>query len=388
MPPAAMQLANFNPEEFLRETWQKGPLLIRNAWRSWRNPLGPDELAGLACEPGVESRLVTKWPDLWELEHGPLPEDRFSRIGQTPWTLLVQAVDHHAPEVAALLEPFGFIPNWRVDDVMVSYAVDGGGVGAHFDNYDVFLVQGLGQRRWQVGGRCDHATPLLPHDDLRLLANFDPTDEWVLDPGDILYVPPGVAHNGVAVGDDCMTYSIGFRAPSRSELIAGWAEHLLGELADDDRYSDPALAVQDNPGEISREALARLQGMVVERVLDPHSFADWFGEYSTTPKTPDIDWRPERPVKLGYLRSCIAQGIPLLRNPASRFAFVQDDGGSLTLFVDGRSYRCSGLAATLAERLCASHHLAIDEEALKSNESLALITELANQGSVVFQVHD
>ena len=119
---------------------------------------------------------------------------------------------------AALIEPFRFIPNWRIDDVMVSYAVDGGSVGPHFDQYDVFLVQGLGQRRWQIGRQCDGATPLLPHDDLRLLANFEATDEWVLEPGDILYVPPGYAHNGVAVGDDCMTYSIGFRAPSRGDL--------------------------------------------------------------------------------------------------------------------------------------------------------------------------
>lgn len=383
-----MQLVNFNTEEFLHQTWQKEPRLIRNAWDSWSNPLRPDELAGLACEPGIESRLVTKSPDRWELEHGPLPEDRFEKIGKMPWTLLVQAVDHHVPEVAALLEPFRFIPNWRVDDVMVSYAVDGGGVGAHFDNYDVFLVQGLGRRRWQVGARCDHTTELLPHDDLRLLASFDPVDEWILDPGDILYVPPGVAHNGIAVGDDYMTYSIGFRAPSRGELIAGWAEDVVAELEDDDRYSDPALVAQDNAGEISRQALARLQGMVAERLLDPRAFARWFGEYSTTPKSRDIDWRPERPINLGDLGSCIAEGVPLLRNPASRFAFVRGDPGSLTLFVDGHSYPCSGLAATLAEQFCANRRLVIGQEVLGSEDSLALTMDLVNQGSAAFEPLD
>jgi 50S ribosomal protein L16 3-hydroxylase len=185
-----MQLRSFDMAEFLRETWQKKPLLIRNAWSSWSNPLEPDELAGLACEERIESRLVIQSADGWKLEHGPMPEERFRKVGRNPWTLLVQAVDHHVPAVAALLEPFRFLPNWRVDDVMVSYAVDGGGVGAHFDQYDVFLVQGLGTRRWQIGGRCDEATELLPHNDLRLLAAFEPTEEWVLEPGDMLYVPP------------------------------------------------------------------------------------------------------------------------------------------------------------------------------------------------------
>lgn len=383
-----MRLADFDVERFLREYWQKKPLLIRNAWDSWSNPLDPDELAGLACEPGVESRLVTQAADRWQLEHGPLQEARFGKLGKAPWTLLVQAVDHHVPAVAALLEPFRFVPNWRVDDVMVSYAVDQGGVGAHFDQYDVFLVQGLGRRRWQIGARCDQATPLMPHDDLRLLASFEPTDEWVLGPGDILYVPPGVAHNGVAVGDDCMTYSIGFRAPSRGELIAGWSEHLVDGLGDDDRYADPTLAMQDNPGEISASALARLQQMIAEAVLDPAAFAHWFGEYSTAPKNQEIDWRPDAPIAPGDLRSCAEQGAPLLRNPASRFSFVRGEAGALTLFVDGRSYPCTGSAAAFAEQLCAQPQVAIGNEALLSDETVAVIVDLVNHGSVAFEPAD
>ena len=285
--------ARFDKESFLRDCWQKRPLLIRNPWKSWRNPVSPDELAGLACEEAIESRLVTRRSDSWSLEQGPLAESRFGRLGRKPWTLLVQAVDHHVPEVAALLEPFRFIPNWRVDDVMVSYAVDGGGVGPHFDQYDVFLVQGLGRRRWRLGGACDRDTELLPHDDLRLLASFEPTDEWVLEPGDILYVPPRIAHDGIAVGDDCMTYSIGFRAPSRRELIADWSEALLADLDDDDRYADPDLPPQQNPGEITAQALARLHGMVTERLLDRDAFARWFAQSATSPKYPDLDWRPD-----------------------------------------------------------------------------------------------
>jgi 50S ribosomal protein L16 3-hydroxylase len=379
-----MQLCNFDVDQFLRDTWQQKPQLIRNPWNAWSNPLEPDELAGLACEPGVESRLVTRSPDRWELEHGPLPEARFGEMGKQPWTLLVQAVDHHVPAVAALLEWFRFIPNWRVDDIMVSYAVDGGGVGAHFDQYDVFLVQGLGQRRWRIGQRCDHTTELMPHDDLRLLANFEPTDEWILGPGDILYVPPGVAHHGIALGDDCMTYSIGFRAPSRSELIAHWAEYLCAGLEDDDRYADPGLAAQDNPGEISPQALVRLWDLVAERMLDPDGFAKWFGRFSTAPKNPEIDWRPEQSIDLDGLRSRLALGTPLLRNPASRFSFIRQQAEALVLFVDGRSYDCTGVAAALAEQLCAQADVRIAAEPAASAESLALILDLLQRGSVAF----
>ena len=377
--------AHFDAQAFLRDHWQQKPLLIRNPWTAWVNPIDPDELAGLACEPEVESRLVTHTPDRWALEHGPLDEARFGQVGAQPYTLLVQAVDHHVPAVAALLEPFRFIPNWRMDDVMVSYAVDGGGVGAHFDHYDVFLVQGLGRRRWQVGARCDDSTPLLLHDDLRLLAEFDPTDEWILDPGDVLYVPPGFAHNGVAVGNGCMTYSIGFRAPSRSELIAGWSEHIVDTLVDDDRYRDPGLVRQDNPGEISAEALARLQAMMASSLLDPAAFAQWFGEFTTAPKSHEMDWRPEEPVELDEVRSRVEQGAPLLRNPASRFAFVRSEGGELSLFVDGRAHRCTGPAAAFAEALCAHDRIDVDRDLPGSDEAARLIVDLINQGSVAFE---
>src|SRR5688572_6389789 len=236
-----MQLAHFDSDAFLRDYWQKRPLLIRNPWKTWSNPLTPDELAGLACEDGVESRLVERAAESWSIEHGAFPETRLRTLRDANWTLLVQAVDVFVPAVAALIEPFRFVPDWRIDDVMVSLAADGGGVGPHFDQYDVFLVQGLGRRRWRIGAMCDASSLLLAHDDLRLLADFAPLEEHVLGPGDILYVPPGIAHDGIAESDDCMTYSVGFRAPSRSELVAHFCDHVLGTLEDDDRYADPNL---------------------------------------------------------------------------------------------------------------------------------------------------
>jgi 50S ribosomal protein L16 3-hydroxylase len=383
-----VKLVNFDIETFLRDYWQQKPLLIRNPWAAWQNPLEPDELAGLACEPEVESRLVIGAQGSWAVEHGPLAEVRFAALGQEPSTLLVQAVDHHVPEVAALIAPFRFIPNWRIDDVMVSYATDGGGVGPHFDQYDVFLIQGHGRRRWRVGQHCNADSPLLPHEDLRLLAEFEATDEWLLEPGDILYVPPGIAHDGVAVGDDCMTYSIGFRAPSRHELITSFADELVAEMEDDDRYIDPGLASQTNPGEISATALATLHQMVTEKLADRDAFARWFGEYTSAPKYPEVDWKPEAPAEADELRSWIANGEPLSRNPASRFSFVRAEGGEVLLFVDGECFETEGDAAGFAEMLCAQEDMVVDANLTQSGPTMAMLVQLYNQGSIAFDQED
>lgn len=384
-----MHLHSFDSAAFLRDYWQKKPLLIRNPWGRWTNPLEPDEMAGLACEPEVESRIVVQSggasPEGWTLEHGPFDAERFAALGEAPWTLLVQAVDQFVPEVAALVEPFRFVPDWRIDDVMVSYAVDGGGVGAHYDQYDVFLIQGLGRRRWRIGPVCDSRSPLVPHDDLRLLAGFEATAEWVLEPGDILYLPPGVAHHGIAVGDDCMTYSVGFRAPARSELIADWCDHLLETMSDDDRYADPDLAAQDNPGEIAPAALERVRAMIAEKMLDPAAFAKWFGCYSSTPKYPEALERPEAPVAPDAVRARLADGEALVRNPASRFSFVRAAAGTVVLFADGESFDCAAAGAPLAERLCATPLWEpIDAEGLSAAD-LGLIVRLIDQGSLVFE---
>ncbi|MDP9057789.1 MAG: cupin domain-containing protein [Pseudomonadota bacterium] len=378
---------SFDIAAFLRDSWQKRPLLIKNPWADWQNPLAPDELAGLACEADVESRLIARNGGRANgrlvCEHGPIDATRFGRLGKKHWTLLVQAVDHHVPAVAALIEPFRFVPNWRIDDVMVSYAVDGGGVGAHFDQYDVFLIQGLGIRRWRVGQACDASTALLPHDDLRLLADFTPTAEYWLEPGDMLYLPPGTAHDGVAVGDDCMTYSIGFRAPACSELISDWADHVASQLPQDDRYTDPGLRLQDNPGEIAPDAIAALHGLVTAKLQDRAGFARWFGEFTTTPKYAEIDWRPDVPLESADLRQRLASAA-LHRNPASRFSFIRHGSDAVWLFVDGECFDCRDASAVFATRICANTALVVDAPVLSSDAALAVITQLYNQGSVSF----
>lgn len=378
-----MVLKDFDSAAFLRDYWQKAPLLIRNPWPVWNNPLEPDELAGLACEAEVESRLVVGAQGSWAVEHGPMAETHFARLGKAPSTLLVQAVDHHVPEVAALIEPFRFIPNWRIDDVMVSYATDGGGVGPHYDQYDVFLIQGKGRRRWRVGQLCDDDSPLIHHDDLRLLAEFHATDEWVLEPGDILYVPPRIAHDGVAVGDDCMTYSVGFRAPSRSELLTHFVDDLVAQMQDDDRYSDPDLAIQDNPGEISNIALDRLHRLAIEQLQDRASFTRWFGHYSSTRKYPEIDWSPEDLVSEADIETCLRSAAIVMRNPASRFSFVQE-GVMTLLFVDGSSFECVSACKAFAEALCKKDRVALPPHPNPDAELVKLMTDLVNQGSIAF----
>lgn len=382
-----MYFNNFDADGFLRDYWQRRPLLIRNPWAAWANPLAPDELAGLACEEDVESRLIEQRQGELSAENGPFPEDRFGKLGRSQWTLLVQAVDHYVPDVAALIAPFRFIPNWRIDDVMVSLAADQGGVGPHFDQYDVFLIQGLGRRRWQVGQKCDGSTALLPHDDLRLLADFDVTGEWVLEPGDILYVPPGIAHNGVALGDDCMTYSIGFRAPSRAELIGHYADDLLDTIPDDDRYSDAGLQRQSNTGEISAGALDALHAMITARLGDKTAFARWFGGYNSTPKYPDMDWTPEEPIEPDELCARLMGGEALDRNPASRFSFVRQAGGVL-LFADGECFECRNEAAALAEIICAQDRMIVPAKQAQSAGAMSVLAALYNRGSVAFADED
>ena len=376
-----MKLVRFDPAAFLGTHWQQSPLLICNPWDDWQCPIEPDELAGLACEPEVESRLIVQQgPENWALQQGPFDAERFADLGALPWTLLVQAVDHHVPEVAALLSQFRFVPDWRIDDVMISFATTGGGVGPHFDQYDVFLIQGRGRRRWRIGQRCDDATPLREHQDLRLLAEFDEQAVYDLGPGDVLYVPPGVAHDGIALDDDCMTLSIGFRAPSLAELITGWSDHVLDGLGEDDRYSDPMLPLQLHPGEITADALERLQAMVLERLADRSEFARWFGQFNSAPKYPDMDWSPEAPLTMAEVRRATEDGR-VLRNFASRFVFVRETEG-LVLFVDGESYPCTGAAARFAEALCAAHEIEIDEP---DEAVLALLLDLANRGAIAFE---
>jgi 50S ribosomal protein L16 3-hydroxylase len=269
-------------ESFLADYWQRKPLFIPGAIAGFVPPIDANELAGLALEPEIESRLIEQREGHWQLQHGPFVEADFNRT--TNWTLLVQAVDHLSDAVADLRKLVDFIPQWRIDDVMVSYATDGGSVGPHYDNYDVFLLQGEGQRRWRLGQQCDSDTALLEHDELRILAQFDQTQEYLLHPGDILYVPPGVAHWGIAQGE-CTTFSIGFRAPRINDLLSRRVDQLLESLNSETFYTDAGRAAPTRPGEILQADINRANE-ALQQAMQMQTQDNWFGELVTQPKTP------------------------------------------------------------------------------------------------------
>lgn len=375
------KLKYFEPDKFLQDYWQKKPLFIKNPWHDWSNPLEPDELAGLACEDNIESRLVVQSEEGWSVEHGPFAESRFSTLGTRQWTLLVQAVDHYAPPVAELLRYFKFIPNWRIDDIMVSYAVEDGGVGPHFDQYDVFLIQGRGKRRWQIGDLCDDKSKLIPNDQLKLLADFEPIAEWICEPGDILYIPPGISHNGNAIGDECMTYSVGFRAPSQSELMCHWVDEMPANILDH-RYSDPDLQQQGNPGEISPKAIDRLHDIAGSKLMQRDDFSEWFGIFNSTTKYPEVDWTPEHSLTEAELLQRLRLGTILEKNPASRFSFIRHRSDFLMLFVDGQMFECNDNSMRIAEHICQHNQIDLSVDSTDSTDAIKLLSQLYNQGSL------
>lgn len=369
-----------SPAHFLRDYWQKRPLLIRGAFANFRPPLEPDDLAGLACEDGALSRLIVHDAkrDRWQVKTGPLSEADFAKTTGSHWTLLVQDVDKWDADVSQLLEHFRFLPSWRVDDVMVSYAEPGGGVGAHVDQYDVFLLQGLGQRHWAIS--TDPEAPLDFRTDVELmqLAHFEPTHEWLLEPGDMLYLPPGVPHDGVAFGGPCMTFSIGMRAPSQAELTGDLADYLAERLSDEQRYADPDLAPAKAVGEIDAAALARLRtALPFAAGLDEDTLRDWFGRFITRYRNAQAPVPADKPMGGSALLKQLGAGAQLLRHPWARLAWSRYRQGAL-LFANGHVYAAS---PALAQRLCAERSLKI-ETPLPAFDAAVLLA-LVNDGHLV-----
>ena len=376
-------LGGLTAREFLRDYWQKKPLLIRQAIPDFESPISPDELAGLALEEEVESRLIIEQGERpWELRRGPFAEDAFSQLPERDWTLLVQAVDQFVPDVAELLKQFNFLPNWRIDDVMISFAAPGGGVGPHYDNYDVFLLQAHGQRRWKIGQMCDSDSPLLPHADLRILADFQQTDEWVLEPGDMLYLPPRLAHFGTAE-DDCLTYSVGFRAPSAAEVLTHFTDFLAQFLPDEERYSDADIAPTNDPHQIQRDSLDRLKALLAEHMSDERLLLTWFGQFMTEPRYPELVAGDD--IEEEDLLASIDQGAVLIRNPSARLAWSEVDVG-LVLFASGQSRLLPASLKELLRLICATDALHADnlEQWLTDEDGRKLLCELVKQGSLEF----
>ncbi|WP_291516923.1 cupin domain-containing protein [Acidovorax sp.] len=358
-------LGGLTPAQFMRRHWQKKPLLVRQAIPQFKPPVGRQDLFALAAQEGVESRLVQLAKGAWKLRHGPFQRRSLPGLQAPDWTLLVQGVDLHNDAVHALMQQFRFVPEARLDDLMISYASHGGGVGPHFDSYDVFLLQAHGRRRWRIGRQKD--LTLREGIPLKVLAQFEPEEEFVLEPGDMLYLPPRYAHDGIAEGE-CMTYSIGFRAPARAEL----AQELLGRLAEDAGEEGPSLMYRDatqaavaQPAAIpaqlqdfAREALSRAltQPLVLERAL---------GEYLTEPKS-NVWFEPGA-------AGVMLEGVQLDRR--SRMMYDTHH-----VFINGESYRAGGRDATLMRQLADQRQLSARELARASDDALELLSAWCDAG--------
>ncbi len=366
---------------FLRDYWQKRPLLIRRAFPGFEAPLTPEDLAGLACEETALARLIRHDArrDAWSVRNGPFREDEFPGLPRQDWTLLVQDVDKWDGDVAALLSHFDFLPRWRIDDVMVSFAAPGGSVGAHVDQYDVFLLQGLGRRRWQIDARPTPDTRFRDDVELKLLRHFHPSHDWVLEPGDMLYLPPGVPHHGVAL-DACLTFSVGMRAPARSELLLDFAEFLAEAMPESERYADPDLIPARGDGEIDAAALQRVARALAPFVApDAATLRRSFGRFITCYRSAGEVAAPPRVPGAAQVEARLAAGAQLRRHPFARFAWARA-GKAAELFVDGELHACSAAAA---RTLCSSDGIGAAQWSALDPTGRALAHQLFRLGRLI-----
>lgn len=347
-------LGDLSARGFLKHHWQKSPYLIRRAFPNFIPPISPDELAGLACEARVESRLFTKARSKpgWRVRHGPFTKEDFRALPDYNWTLLVQDTDKHLPALAEFLDHFRFIPSWRMDDLMVSYATRGGSVGPHVDRYDVFLLQAAGSRRWQVNGRSlRRAAP--SGGKLQPIRPLKSRQNWVLRPGDMLYLPPGIRHHGIAL-DPGMTFSIGFRAPSAAAMLSDLTGLLLQRLETDVCYTDPDLSPSNaDPGVISNKARTAIRRMLrAGQHLSTAEMDEWFGRFITEPKPWLVPAAPRRPLTPTQLRRALVTPKILVREPAALTAWYPSGPLELKLFANGVCHTLPARLAELAKLLC------------------------------------
>ena len=373
-----LSFGELSVEQFLKEYWQQKPLVIRQGLENFSSPITADELAGLACEEQVHSRIVIeKGGDKpWQLIEGPMDEAIFASLPETHWTLLVNDVEKHFPELIDVVDAFRFIPEWRIDDLMISFAPEGGTVGPHLDQYDVFILQAQGHRRWQINTQASDDSNQLDGVDLKIQKNFLAEQEWLLAPGDIIYIPPGVSHYGVAT-DDCLSFSIGYRAPTHAEMLESFIAHITSHLPLDSVYKDNNLIPQNASNEITNSAIENVREIFKEYLNPNHpALADWFGRFVTESKT-DLDFEIETPLQ-SY--QSLLENYPVIkRNPASRFAYQEKDNKTV-LFVDGERLE---VKHDFAKTVCETRYLNL-ETANFNHQEQEVILNFFNRGILIF----
>ncbi|MBN1086204.1 cupin domain-containing protein [Erwinia aphidicola] len=362
---------DLNWPDFIQRYWQKRPVVLKRVFKNFVDPISPDELAGLAMENEVDSRLVSHQDGKWQVAHGPF--ESYDHLGENNWSLLVQAVDHWHEASAALMHPFRTIPDWRMDDLMISFSVPGGGVGPHFDQYDVFIIQGTGRRRWRVGEKTE-LKQHCPHPDLLQVEPFEAIIDEELEPGDILYIPPGFPHEGYSL-ENAINYSVGFRAPSGRELISGFADYVLASGLGSRRFSDPDVQPREHHAEILPAELAGIRAMMLEVIDQPQHFNQWFGEFISQSRHELDIAPPEPPYQPDEIYDALQQGDKLSRLGGLRVVSIGE-----AVFINGEQVESPHRAAltALANQLTLGQELLGD--ALDDPSFLAQLAALVNSG--------
>ncbi len=374
-------LQNLDIEDFVSQYWQKKPCVIREAFADFELPVTPEELAGLACEEDVHCRLVIERDDgSWQLRYGPFEERDFLALPERNYSLLVSECEKWMPELNALLDPFRFIPDWRIDDLMLSYAPEGGSVGPHVDEYDVFLLQASGARRWRYGAKRLENPVLIPDLELAILEEFNHDHEIELQPGDMLYLPPGIAHHGVAL-EPCMTCSIGFRAPTAASVLESFA--LETERLDQrvQRYTDPELELDRHSAEISNNEIARLRSLASGLMQEADAlWPDAVGKLlSDSAVVAEVD--DDQPVFISDLLAA-----DWLRHPETRLLFHQT-ADAIRVYYNGRAHALPQSPEVLAcvQQLCQRHEWsqALIKRCIEVEPIAELLLELATNGAII-----
>lgn len=379
--------AEIGLDRFLEDYWQKRPLCVRGAWPGFESPVSPEEFLRLSMRPGTASRLVVEQPGtgVLEMAEGPFELGELDELPDERWTLLIQEMDRLVPEIHDMLEAVGFIPNWRLDDIMVSLAAPNGGVGAHIDNYDVFLLQGRGRRLWQIGDRPVEDEVLAREHEVSILADFTPDHEWTLEPGDMLYLPPRFAHRGVAL-DECMTYSIGCRAPSRIDLISAVLDDAIEHTDPDERYVDARLSPGREAGLLGRDVVEWTRRAILELAEDDEALVTLLGSVLSEPRR----YRDEVDVaewSVDALHDAIRGGAVLRPVSTSEGLFQPTGGGEILLFLSGDVFRLDAGMKDAVAVLTSRRGLGAADVAkgVVPGEMWAFLAELASEGLLVVE---
>lgn len=381
-------LGGLTPREFLADYWQKKPLFVKGAFPDFKDPLTPDTIAGLSLEEFIPSRLILEEGGVrpWEMRKGPLAEEIFSNLGEKKWMLVVNDMEKFLPHLRLLTDPFNFIPNWRFDDLQATLGPDEGNVGAHWDDYDVFLIQGMGKKHWKISFDEVSEDDFVEGIDIRLIEDFNVDQEWIVEPGDLLYLPPRIGHYGVNIGKS-ITWSVGFRAPKDQELVHDFAAAKMELIEVDARFSDPDLIYQQECGELTDQSVDKVLELLKSHLpLNRETVGEWFGRFITEPKMGQEAYPLDEPVDLEFIEELLEDEQDIERNPGLTFIY-RVEGDVATLYVAGEAFAVSADLTPLLALLTRYRFYSPGQlrPYLKETEASALLVQLLNEGYLVYE---